>query len=195
MRAPSLLLVVGCKKTSSEVNCSLAALALWAAQTIPCGRAAHHLWDSKNLQHEAMPLGLESLFRAVTKRARRGLYAGKRVLSGNNVSDDGGNRCRRLGLSGDGRLRRWAAAGRERPDWSATLPLFRCSPAVFRPACRTRRMWKPNSQNKRLYSEILDKMVQLRVTTAALRCEGGHVLLLFGLLPGTADIQVGSATT
>ncbi|KAG7670727.1 hypothetical protein NADE_009068 [Nannochloris sp. 'desiccata'] len=39
-----------------------------------------------------MPLGLISFTRAVTKRARRGLYAGKKVLSGNNVSDDGGNR-------------------------------------------------------------------------------------------------------
>ena len=36
--------------------------------------------------------------------------------------------------------------------------------------CRTRRTWKPNVQNKRLYSEILDEMVPLRVTTYALRC-------------------------
>ena len=39
-----------------------------------------------------MPLGLATFTRAVTKRARRGLYAGKKVLSGNNVSEDGGNR-------------------------------------------------------------------------------------------------------
>lgn len=42
-----------------------------------------------------MPLGIEGLARAVTKRARRGLYAGKKVLSGNNISEDGGNKTRR----------------------------------------------------------------------------------------------------
>ena len=30
--------------------------------------------------------------RTVAKRTRRGLYAGKNVLSGNNISDDGGNK-------------------------------------------------------------------------------------------------------
>jgi hypothetical protein len=40
---------------------------------------------------EKMPIS--ALARSVTKRARRGLYAGKKVLSGNNVSEDGGNRC------------------------------------------------------------------------------------------------------
>lgn len=39
-----------------------------------------------------MTPGLAAFTRAVTKRARRGLYAGKKVLSGNNVSEDGGNR-------------------------------------------------------------------------------------------------------
>ena len=34
---------------------------------------------------------------------------------------------------------------------------------------RTRRSWKPNVQNKRLYSEALDQLIQLRVTTTALR--------------------------
>ena len=29
----------------------------------------------------------------VFKRARRGLFGGKTVLSGNKVSEDGGNRC------------------------------------------------------------------------------------------------------
>jgi hypothetical protein len=40
-----------------------------------------------------MPLGIEVFTRAVTKRARRGLFAGRKILSGNSVSDDGGNRC------------------------------------------------------------------------------------------------------
>ena len=32
--------------------------------------------------------------RNLLKRARRGLYAGRMVLSGNKISEDGGNRCR-----------------------------------------------------------------------------------------------------
>lgn len=46
-------------------------------------------------------------------------------------------------------------------------------PAAARLPRRTRRTWKPNSHNKRLYSHILARMVPLRVTAAALRC-GGH---------------------
>uniref|UniRef100_A0A7S1X5A8 Large ribosomal subunit protein bL28m n=1 Tax=Tetraselmis chuii TaxID=63592 RepID=A0A7S1X5A8_9CHLO len=34
---------------------------------------------------------------------------------------------------------------------------------------RTRRKWSPNTQNKRLYSETLQKMIPFTVTTAALR--------------------------
>ena len=39
-----------------------------------------------------MPLGLEGLGRAMMRRARRGLYAGKEVKFGNKVSEDGGNK-------------------------------------------------------------------------------------------------------
>ncbi|KAK9818165.1 hypothetical protein WJX72_008080 [[Myrmecia] bisecta] len=42
-----------------------------------------------------MPLGLEQITRAVCNRSRRGLYAGKKVIFGNRVSEDGGNRTRR----------------------------------------------------------------------------------------------------
>ena len=35
---------------------------------------------------------------------------------------------------------------------------------------RTRRRWLPNVQSKRLYSEILDRLVSLKVTTHAMRC-------------------------
>lgn len=42
-----------------------------------------------------MPLGIEQIARAVARRSRRGLYAGRQVLSGNKVSEDGGNRSRR----------------------------------------------------------------------------------------------------
>lgn len=72
-----------------------------------------------------MPLGLGGLTRAVCNRARRGLYGGKRVLSGNQISEDGGN--------------------------------------------KSRRVWKPNVHSKKLYSQILNTTVQLRVSSAALR--------------------------
>lgn len=39
-----------------------------------------------------LPLGLGSLTRAVCNRARRGLFAGRRVLFGNRISEDGGNK-------------------------------------------------------------------------------------------------------
>ncbi|GMH42357.1 hypothetical protein BSKO_10276 [Bryopsis sp. KO-2023] len=73
-----------------------------------------------------MPLGIEHVARGIAKRARRGLFAGKNVMFGNKVSEDGEN--------------------------------------------KSRRQWKPNVQTKRLYSETLDQMVKLRVTTHALGC-------------------------
>lgn len=39
-----------------------------------------------------MPLGVVSITRGVLNRARRGLYAGRLVRSGNNVSEDGHNK-------------------------------------------------------------------------------------------------------
>ncbi len=61
-------------------------------------------------------------------------------------------------------------------DWHARfqgasreVPAPARPPASRAPRCRSRRMWKPNVHNKRLYSHILDSMVRLRVTTAALR--------------------------
>lgn len=37
-------------------------------------------------------------------------------------------------------------------------------------AIRTRRRWSPNVQKKRVYSELLERMIPMRVTTKALRC-------------------------
>jgi large subunit ribosomal protein L28 len=62
----------------------------------------------------------------VCGRAKRGLYHGKTVRFGNNVSEDGGN--------------------------------------------KTRRKWSPNAKRKRLYSEVLDRMVPMQVTAHALKC-------------------------
>lgn len=59
-------------------------------------------------------------------RSRRGLFGGKRILSGNKVSEDGGN--------------------------------------------KTRRCWRPNVQKTTLYSNALERNVQLKVTAYALRC-------------------------
>lgn len=59
-------------------------------------------------------------------RAKRGLYGGRHIQFGNNISEDGGN--------------------------------------------KTRRTWKPNVQEKRLFSLILDRFIRIKVTTHTLRC-------------------------
>ena len=41
------------------------------------------------------------------------------------------------------------------------------SPQLY---ARTRRRWLPNVQGKRIYSEILGRLVDIKVTTHALRC-------------------------
>jgi len=78
-------------------------------------------------KHASKQLGakLQNLL-VVCGRAKRGLYHGKTVRFGNNVSEDGGN--------------------------------------------KTRRKWSPNAKRKRLYSEVLDRMVSVQVTAHALRC-------------------------
>ncbi|CAL0302232.1 unnamed protein product [Lupinus luteus] len=64
--------------------------------------------------------------KVIMGRAKRGLFAGRHIQFGNNVSEDGGN--------------------------------------------KTRRTWKPNVQEKRLFSYALDKHIRIKVTTHALRC-------------------------
>ncbi|XP_047341688.1 54S ribosomal protein L24, mitochondrial [Impatiens glandulifera] len=59
-------------------------------------------------------------------RAHRGIFAGRHIQFGNNISEDGGN--------------------------------------------KTRRHWKPNVQEKRLFSYILDRHIRVKVTTHAIRC-------------------------
>lgn len=51
---------------------------------------------------------------------------------------------------------------------------------------RTRRRWLPNAHKKRVYSELLEEMIPMRVTTTALRTmdkKGG----LDGYILGTRD--------
>lgn len=64
--------------------------------------------------------------KVVMGRAKRGLYAGRHIQFGNQISEDGGN--------------------------------------------KSRRTWKPNVQEKRLFSYILDRHIRVKVTTHALRC-------------------------
>ncbi|XP_008219945.1 PREDICTED: 39S ribosomal protein L28, mitochondrial [Prunus mume] len=59
-------------------------------------------------------------------RAKRGIYAGRHIQFGNQISEDGGN--------------------------------------------KSRRTWKPNVQEKRLFSYILDRHIRVKVSTHALRC-------------------------
>lgn len=62
----------------------------------------------------------------VMGRAHRGIFAGRHIRFGNQVSEDGGN--------------------------------------------KSRRSWKPNVQEKRLFSYILDRHIRVKVTTHAIRC-------------------------
>lgn len=40
-----------------------------------------------------MPLGIEQVVRGMLHRSRRGLYGGRTRLSGNQISEDGKNKC------------------------------------------------------------------------------------------------------
>lgn len=62
----------------------------------------------------------------VMSRADRGIFAGKHIQFGNQISEDGGN--------------------------------------------KSRRNWKPNVQEKRLFSYIYNRFIKIKVTTHALRC-------------------------
>jgi len=89
-------------------------------------------------------------FRAKMNRAARGLYGGKEVLFGNNVSHS------------------------ER---------------------KTRRRWLPNVQKKNFFSNILDRKIQLRVTTYVLRCmdkAGGFDQYILKTSDKKLDSEVGS---
>ncbi|KAF5175055.1 Ribosomal l28 family [Thalictrum thalictroides] len=87
----------------------------------------------KKVKEETMAPGVkESLKKfipnnkVVMGRAKRGLFAGRHIQFGNQISEDGGN--------------------------------------------KSRRTWKPNVQEKRLFSYIHDRHIRVKVTTHALRC-------------------------
>ena len=84
----------------------------------------------------------------VCGRALRGLYGGRTIRFGNNVSEQGGNKCACGAAAADARPR----------------GLMRAAPL------RTRRSWKPNAVRKRVFSELLGCMLPLSLTTHTLRC-------------------------
>jgi large subunit ribosomal protein L28 len=86
-----------------------------------------------------------------SKRAAKGLYGGKDIGFGNNVSHS------------------------ER---------------------KTRRSWKPNVHNKRLWSETLQEFIQFKVTTYALKCvdkAGGLDNYLLNTHPAKLSSTTGEA--
>jgi large subunit ribosomal protein L28 len=104
----------------------------------------------------------------VCSRAQRGLFAGKTVRFGNNVSEDGGNRCAALQTT-----RAERAAGSFSQAHGSDSAHARFSHALrlrFSAPRSTRRNWKPNAQRKRVFSELLGRMLPLSLTTHTLRC-------------------------
>ena len=78
-----------------HITCAVVAL-LADLQTFLTCTGCHQIgslsWSDAVAQKFAMPSVLIHAARATVRRTRRGLYAGKTVRSGNNVSEDGGNR-------------------------------------------------------------------------------------------------------
>ncbi len=103
----------------------------------------------------------------VCSRAQRGLFAGKTVRFGNNVSEDGGNRCAALQTT---RAERAAGSHAHGSDSAHARFSDALCVSAFRFPRSTRRNWKPNAQRKRVFSELLGRMLPLSLTTHTLRC-------------------------
>ncbi|KAD5803054.1 hypothetical protein E3N88_14414 [Mikania micrantha] len=86
--------------------------------------------------------------KVVMNRANRGIYAGRHIQFGNQVSE-------KVVKGAQG-----AHLGAQAHHNALWAPLLN----------RTRRNWKPNVQDKRLFSYILDRHIRVKVTTHALRC-------------------------
>jgi ribosomal protein L28 len=89
-------------------------------------------------------------------RADRAIYGGKKIMFGNNVGKDKKSP-NRFGFLFSG----W---------FFFFFFSFSLLTAVCLVSGSTLRTWNPNVQSKRLYSDILEKTLKLRVTTHALRC-------------------------
>ncbi len=130
-------------------SCSAALLSSLAAcaSIVQCAACSRGARCRRGLVCRSAMSGGKSV--TVCKRALRGLFAGRTVRHGNNVSEDGGNKCVLA--------------------CCATPPRAPCLTQRLR-RHRTRRIWRPNAQRKRVYSELLGRMIPLTVTTHALRC-------------------------
>ncbi|KAK2982615.1 hypothetical protein RJ640_014994 [Escallonia rubra] len=119
--------------------------------------------------------------KVVMGRAQRGLFAGRHIQFGNQVSEKGGN----ASLSGRSdcsalllveNKKREVITQKELPSPKghllpeAALGSLREYSRNSLCGDRSRRSWKPNVQEKRLFSYILDRHIRVKVTTHALRC-------------------------
>ncbi|EOY29220.1 Ribosomal L28 family, putative [Theobroma cacao] len=116
--------------------------------------------------------------KVVMNRAKRGLYAGRHIQFGNRISEDGGNKYFFLfhsitpcfcpeGICGVVfRRQYWPWLSKNGENDSCSQPLVLGIKALV----QSRRSWKPNVQDKRLFSYILDRHIRVKVTTHALRC-------------------------
>ena len=91
-------------------------------------------------------------------RAKRGIYAGRGILSGNNVSKHGVKYESISDYFSSIEISNYTCS-----NFLNTL-IFICN--IF----RTKRKWYPNVFKKRLYSESLNKVVNVKCTAHALRC-------------------------
>lgn len=90
------------------------------------------------------------------KRGQRGLFGGKARITGNNVSFSE-RKCVAIAVD-------FVAQWYRRFALSVFMGLW------WVVAGRTKRVWLPNVQTKRLYSDALEQPVQMKVTTYVLRC-------------------------
>ncbi|KAM7277278.1 hypothetical protein ACFE04_019144 [Oxalis oulophora] len=156
--------------------------------------------------------------KVVMGRAQRGLFAGRHIRFGNQVSEDGGNK-HLLRLTNSARIlftskpqflfhNNPPPSQQQQlpPNWESTLThlvnhsMNHVLPVALNEVKRTdvedqelafttlvtadfneienghvfvhasRRSWKPNVQEKRLFSYVLDRHIRVKVTTHALRC-------------------------
>ncbi|KAL9296693.1 hypothetical protein ACSQ67_022589 [Phaseolus vulgaris] len=116
--------------------------------------------------------------KVVMNRAKRGLFAGRHIQFGNRVSEDGGNKFFKGQL-----LVNFALTPSISEDIPPPIEVINSTFHVVmgtlwergqlqlkKSNVRTRRTWKPNVQEKRLFSYILDRHVRVKVTTHAIRC-------------------------
>ncbi|KAF3550859.1 hypothetical protein DY000_02010177 [Brassica cretica] len=123
----------------------------------------------------------QGLSKVVIGRAKRGLYAGRHIQYGNRVSEDGGNKSVFFSFSFPFPLSLsqsvlcvfvFLVFALELVMLLLYMKHLRRSWVVveMESGFGSRRCWKPNVQEKRLFSYIFDRHIKVKVTTHALRC-------------------------